>query len=227
MTERQKHQFLANVDKLSGVRVETQTSDCWIWDGCKDKAGYGKYQTDWANQLGTTFVHRIAYHLFKEPFLPASRDKVIMHLCDTPACVNPDHLQLGTQLENIKDRDTKGRQKIKRGVENNFAKFTMKQIEEIHILRLQGNQIKDIAELYECARHTIADILSGKSYDKLNTELLIEYKTNLLRELIDCWIIKLHAQGLSYRKIRDVVNRSPSYICGIIEKNIALKKNVA
>jgi hypothetical protein len=218
MTERQKHQFLGNVEKESGVRVDTQTSDCWIWDGYKDDEGYGRLQTDWAKELQTPFVHRISYHLFCEPFLPAPRDKVIMHLCDTPACVNPDHLKLSTQLDNIKDRDVKGRQSRKRGAENNFSKFTMQDVEMIRTLRLQGNQIKDIAEEYKSARHTIADILNGKSYDMIDTESYIVNKSNMLRELINCWIIKLHAQKLSYRKIQEIVNRTPSYICKVLEK---------
>lgn len=218
MTERQQHQFLAKVNKLSGVRVSTQTSDCWIWEGFKDHEGYGRLQTDWAKELKTPFAHRISYHLFREPFLPSSRDKVIMHLCDNPSCVNPDHLQTATQTENIKDRDVKGRQKSKRGEENGYSKFTMQQVQDIRTLRIQGKQIKQIVEQYKCERHTIADILTGKTYDRINTESLITAKANMLIELIDCWIVKLHSQGQSYRKIQETVSRSPSYICNVLKK---------
>jgi hypothetical protein len=216
--DKQHRQFLANVNKESGVRVETQTSDCWIWEGCKCNLGYGQFQTDWAKELGTIKAHRIAYHLFKDSFLPTSRDKVIMHLCDNRICVNPEHLQLATQLENNKDRDAKGRQVSKKGVENTSAIFDTEDLETIRMLRMQGMEINDIAKHYECTRHTIGHILNGKTYDRFNTEQFITIRANMLVELTNCWIKKLHEQGLSYSKIKEIVNRSPAYICKVLKK---------
>ena len=56
-----------------------------------------------------TSAHRFSWEAFNERGIPAGM--VVMHTCDTPMCVNPDHLRIGTQKENMKDRDVKGRQR--------------------------------------------------------------------------------------------------------------------
>lgn len=75
---------------------------CWIYTGCKDHGGYGKLSVH-RKQL---FVHRLSYEHYKGE-IPA-RMKVL-HTCDTPACVNPDHLWLGTQADNVRDMSNRGR----------------------------------------------------------------------------------------------------------------------
>lgn len=77
-------------------------SDCWEWQGPPDNDGYGNvmaYSKHWK-------AHRLAWVLSVGD-IPAGR--IICHSCDNRACCNPDHLWLGTQLQNIADRDLKGR----------------------------------------------------------------------------------------------------------------------
>lgn len=74
---------------------------CWIWKAAKHGRGYGMFHTGRNKKKGKMeFAHRISYEIYKE--MPPD-DLVVRHKCDNTSCVNPDHLELGTQLGNIKD----------------------------------------------------------------------------------------------------------------------------
>jgi len=82
-------------------RVEI-TPDCWFWLGALDGDGYGRLQINY-QQLR---VHRYSYELHTGP---VPNDLCVCHHCDCPSCVNPNHLFLGTNLDNIIDRCQKDR----------------------------------------------------------------------------------------------------------------------
>ena len=77
-------------------------SGCWLWLRHVNQNGYGT-----AYFRGKSWLaHRVAYTIFCEEIPPG---KVVMHKCDTPLCVNPDHLRIGTHAENLADMFEKGR----------------------------------------------------------------------------------------------------------------------
>ena len=108
----------------SKIRV---TPGCWIWTASK-RRGYGAFQV---NRTTKRAAHRIAYQLYVGPI---AEGLLVCHKCDNPACVNPDHLFLGTDMDNQHDMIRKGRQVIPEGIkgEANFhAKLTEVQVRAI------------------------------------------------------------------------------------------------
>ncbi|MFA6325045.1 MAG: HNH endonuclease [Candidatus Paceibacterota bacterium] len=97
-----ENRFWTKVDK---------TKTCWNWLGSKSSKGYGRFKIK-----GKLYSpHRISYELINGPI---PKGMFICHKCDNPACVNPGHLFLGTQSDNMKDCFKKGR-----GVTNIVPRF--------------------------------------------------------------------------------------------------------
>src|SRR3990167_5846272 len=88
-------------------RSVKKTDTCWLWTASKDSNGYGQFNIKGKGVL----VHRFSYELHKGT-IPSEKSYhgiCVLHTCDIPNCVNPEHLILGTQIDNIKDRDIKMR----------------------------------------------------------------------------------------------------------------------
>jgi len=90
-----RNRFLKFVDK----RLK---NGCWLWTGTRHGKGYGHFQIGKKSEK----AHRFSYLEFVGPL----NDKHVLHKCDNPPCVNPKHLFLGTNLDNVRDKLTKGRQ---------------------------------------------------------------------------------------------------------------------
>ena len=81
-----------------------KTDECWEWiAGTRGKTGYGSFKID-GEVIDT---HRVSWMIH---FGPIPEDKFVLHKCDNRKCVRPDHLFLGTQLDNVRDMISKGRQ---------------------------------------------------------------------------------------------------------------------
>jgi len=95
---------------LNKVCIKWETG-CWEWMGTT--IGNNNYGSMRIPQQKTAYVHRLSYVMFKG-LIPI--DYYVLHYCNNPKCCNPDHLFLGTQKDNIKDRDMKGRQRNRSSV---------------------------------------------------------------------------------------------------------------
>lgn len=87
------------IDKF--LKRVNKTETCWLWTGALDKHGYGE-----SKLMGRMAPHRISYTLFKGEI---PKGMCVCHTCDIRHCVNPDHLWVGTNNENMKDMSLKGR----------------------------------------------------------------------------------------------------------------------
>ena len=82
--------------------VRIPIAGCWLWAGAVDPNGYGRFR----DQGKTVLAHRFAYEHFIAP-IPVGM--YLCHLCDTPACCNPAHLEVGTQTDNMRQAVQRGR----------------------------------------------------------------------------------------------------------------------
>lgn len=139
-----------------------KTDTCWLWTGAKSR-GYG--------QIGrggkAIKTHRVSWELHNGP-IPAGDDyhgMCVLHTCDIPACVNPDHLFLGTNADNVVDMIAKGRRASTSGEAHHNAKLAAEQVLEIRSRQRQTQQA--LAKEFDISREQIRDIRSGKSWAHL------------------------------------------------------------
>lgn len=151
-------QFFAFVEK---------TDTCWLWVGAKSKAGYGKIARTENGKRKHYPAHKFAYLLLKGPI---SDGLFVCHNCpgrDNPACVNPEHLWLGTHSDNIKDAYKKGTAKSnlkpRLGSQNNAAKLTEEKVIHIRNLYSSGKYSQyNLADIFGVTQTTICAIVKGK-----------------------------------------------------------------
>lgn len=95
-----------------------ESGSCWIFKGYKNKAGYGIMQVN--NRR--VYAHRYAFHLYKG-LIPDGM--MVLHSCDNPPCVNPNHLSIGTQSDNMRQASERGRLANINGENNPNSKLSM------------------------------------------------------------------------------------------------------
>ncbi len=87
--------------------VKVKDSGCWEWTGRRDDHGYGFIRQGRGGLKSKRYpAHRMAFDWFKGGI---PEGMLVLHECDNPPCVNPDHLRLGTQADNMRDMKMKGR----------------------------------------------------------------------------------------------------------------------
>ena len=144
----------------------TKSDGCWHWTGAKTNQGYGSMRVG-HKSVG---AHRISYELFKGLI----GDLHVCHTCDNRICVNPDHLFLGTNADNVADRTSKGRGyrnlhltsplTFKKGSTNHYAKLTETDIPKIRKMRKNGMTAKAIATKFSVSESTIGNVIYGNSW---------------------------------------------------------------
>jgi len=140
-------------------KVEKQEDGCWLWKGSCNKDGYGMVKI---NKKGKK-AHRISY----EQFYGTIPEKLyVCHHCDIPNCVNPDHLFLGTQFDNMKNMRDKKRDNYVFG-EKHSSKLTNNQVLEIVELLKEGKSECYIANIYKVCQATIGHIRVGRTWTKI------------------------------------------------------------
>lgn len=98
---------------------------CWTWLGAKDRDGYGQFRYTPKFQGK---AHRFAYEVFRGPI---TKGLSVLHTCDNPSCVNPSHLYVGTNSDNMQDRSRRDRYD-QRGFRNPAWRSALRRIARPH-----------------------------------------------------------------------------------------------
>ncbi len=138
-----------------GSRLE-RAGSCLEYIRGRDKNGYGRITIN-SKKVG---AHQLAWVLCSGRFIPPGNRVVIRHSCDNPPCCNPDHLSLGTQKENARDRDSRGRLRLLKGEDHPLAKLASRQVNEIR-WRFENEDVpmSRLAHDYDVSRETIRSIV--------------------------------------------------------------------
>lgn len=132
---------------------------CLLWPSFQDANGYCRVRVN--GKLTT--AHRAAWAAFRGP-IPAGAH--VLHRCDTPSCVNPDHLFLGTHLENMRDKAAKGRcwSNPRFGPAHHASKFSVADVLTIRTMLADGIRQIDIARKFAVTAQVINDLAKGRTY---------------------------------------------------------------
>ena len=157
MGQERKSKFLKKV-------VVEGLNECWIWKGARavrmnalgENVGYGHVRVEKRLRL----AHRVSFELFKGE-IPEGMH--VLHRCDTPLCVNPRHLFLGTHEDNMKDMVIKNRHLMnrRRGEKHSQSKVTEQQVLEI---RASNEKLKVLAERYGVTFGLIGHIKARRAW---------------------------------------------------------------
>lgn len=135
-----------------------KSSGCWVWTSTLDTGGYGQLSVN-----GTlTLVHRISWEMH---YGPIPEGVLVLHKCDNPPCVRPDHLFLGDDYANIQDRNSKGRQT--RGENHPHAKLTDADVIRMRKLQLKGYSMVKLSTIFKMSYGQVYMICKGRLWKHL------------------------------------------------------------
>lgn len=141
-------------------RVSKQKSGCWVWIGATNGPGYGKFYDGTKVEM----AHRFSFILAHGSIDPG---QFICHRCDNPPCVNPEHLFVGSQSDNLRDAYSKGRMaicKLNASGRGNQIKLTIYDVREIRLRHRRGETQTSIAEDFEINQTMVSAIVRNKSW---------------------------------------------------------------
>jgi hypothetical protein len=152
---RDNTQGLSVSEKLDYYSMPEPMSGCTLWVGSLAMDGYGQLGINKRNLR----AHRVAW---EEAIGPIPEGMKVLHKCDNKACVNVKHLFVGTQMDNIKDRDIKGRG-IK-GEQHKLSKLTENDVVSIKEMLRNNIRVIDIAKKYGMSKCRISQIKCGTAW---------------------------------------------------------------
>lgn len=147
----------------SRCRIDPKT-ECWEWANCIQGNGYGRVRVG----AKTRYAHRLAWELAHGQ-IPKGRD--VCHHCDNRRCINPEHLFIGTRLQNMRDAQQKGR--LSTGIRHSLtvtghvrarAKLSLEVAREIRRLRADGQRAVDLAQRFGVDASNIRAIIANKTW---------------------------------------------------------------
>jgi len=161
MLGRIEEYFIPSIHERFWNKIE-YSADCWKWIGCIGTPGYGVLivRAPKTRKRILLHAHRISWflHHHRDP-----KEMYVLHRCDNPSCVNPEHLFLGTHLDNIADMVKKGR--ASRGADRPTAKLSEQDVLTIRDQYSKGDITqKELGQQYNVEPTTIGQIVRRKTW---------------------------------------------------------------
>lgn len=152
------------INLLSRISIDESTG-CWDWQGYRRK-GYGFMSV--GSRLDQTKrqkpAHRLSYEIFVGNIPPGL---MVCHKCDNPGCINPKHLFLGTNQDNVNDREQKGRNNHYFGESDPNAILTTRDVLDARKARTNGATFRGLAHQYGVHVNTITRAVKGATWAHL------------------------------------------------------------
>jgi hypothetical protein len=152
------------IARMISKTVKDEVTGCWLWVG----AVGGK--NDYPSMHYKQRTHRATRVMFELTYGVVPDGLYVCHKCDTPKCINPEHLFLGTQKHNMIDASKKGRcvvPKQAKGSAHRNSVFTDDQVMDVRQKFYDGATTASLAQEFGTAECTIKRVVSGKSYQNL------------------------------------------------------------
>ena len=143
--------------------TERDTGQCWTWMLTLNRDGYGSFCVFQGNKQFKHPAHRVAW-VIEHGTVPDGL--FVCHRCDNPACVRPDHLFVGTNYDNVQDRNRKGRQA--RGMQ--VARWRWhKPPQVVSLIRkyADGATLAELADEFGIRQRAVWNIVSGKTWKQI------------------------------------------------------------
>ena len=135
---------------LSNIEI-VPWSGCWIWMASCYSGRYGVLSVGMKNKR----AHRVSWETFKGPIPEGMK---VLHQCDIPCCINPSHLFIGTDADNMKDRDAKERQC--KGADHPHSKLTPESAKRLLEFR-RTHSLSETGKMFGVTRQRVWQLERG------------------------------------------------------------------
>jgi hypothetical protein len=129
-------------------------SGCWLWLGALNAKGYGSIRIAGKTEL----AHRMSYRRYRGEVAAGVQ---VLHRCDVPACINPDHLYLGTHADNMRDMSSRNRHPYRYGEAHHNAKLSQ---DDVCAIRASFDNYTSLARRYGITKDNIYSIRARKTW---------------------------------------------------------------
>ncbi len=152
--------FWPKVNK-DGPIVRVKLGRCWVWTRSTGRFGYGRFTLPPGGARNWEEAHRVSWRL---AYGDIAADRMVLHRCDNPPCVNPEHLFLGDSVVNARDRSVKGRTASKAGVNNGRHILTESMVAKLRAKYKSGETAKRLSTVFGVSPSAVWRVATGRAW---------------------------------------------------------------